>query len=106
MNQPPLLTGKPAGSNLLARIVVAVTALGLLALGIAFSIVFLAIAFVVVGVFVARVWWKTRHMRKQMREAAGQMRHDAPEASQRGRIIEGEVVRADESGTQDGDPRR
>ena len=97
MNQPPpLLPGNGAGSSLLARILFVVTGLGLLALGIAFSLAFFAIALVVVGVVVVRVLWKTRHLRRRMREQASQA-GDPMSVSPRGRTIEGEVLRADDT---------
>jgi membrane protein implicated in regulation of membrane protease activity len=97
MNQP-LLTGKPGGSSLLVRALIVIAGLGLLALGIAFSIVFLAVGFVVLAVVAAQVLWKTRHLRKQMREHVEQTREQhAPAAPTRGRVIEGEAVRTEDS---------
>ncbi|MCX7168389.1 MAG: hypothetical protein NTV11_19230 [Rhodocyclales bacterium] len=63
----------------------------LLVLGFMFSLALLAV-FVVVGLTLgAWVFWKTRHLRKAMREA-GAMRH--PPAD--GDVIEGEAVIVEE----------
>ena len=57
-----------------------------LASAFAISLVFLAITLVVVLTFGGYVWWKTRDLRKQMRERM--QAHSQP----RGQIIEGEVI--------------
>ena len=67
---------------------VAAFAIGLTVLGAAlmFSIVFFAIALTIGLIIAGRLWWKTRELRKQMREYAA-TRQRAGE-----RIIEGEVI--------------
>jgi hypothetical protein len=63
----------------------------LLVLGLMFSVVVLA-AVVVVGLIVwSYLWWKTREIRRAMREA--------PVDRRGGDIIEGEAVVVDETGT-------
>lgn len=83
---PPAPAGTPLGKALAF-----VTGAILLALGFMFSIVLVAVV-AVVGLAVG-VWffWKTRHLRKAMREAAA-MRTPAPD----GNVIEGEAVVVEE----------
>ena len=59
------------------------------AIGVAFSLVFIAIAAVAGSVLVGYLWWRTRALRRSLREAQS----TAPTASDGGRIIEGEVIR-------------
>lgn len=61
---------------------------------VAFVLMFAMVAFVVILVLGASVWcylwWKTRHLRKQMRSSRGSKMES--ELS-RGAVIEGEVIR-------------
>ncbi len=75
----------------------------LLVLGLMFSLVIIAVAVAIGLVIWAWVWWKTRALRRQMREQmeaqmAGRMHDPAGEESASGgRVIEGEVIRADDA---------
>ena len=81
---------KPPGS-LLGKLLALVAGVILLVLGFMFSLVLLAV-FVAVGLTLgAWFFWKTRHVRKAMREA-GAMRN--PPAD--GDVIEGEAVIVEE----------
>ncbi len=77
--------------TLLGKALALVTGAILLALGFMFSIVVVAVVAVVGLAVGAWFFWKTRHLRKAMREA-GPMRRPAPD----GEVIEGEAVVVDE----------
>lgn len=74
----------------LGRLLGAIVWAGLLIIAFTFSLVFFAVVFSVGLLIWAYVWWKTRELRKQVREQMGaQMREQPPG----GNVIEGEVVR-------------
>lgn len=78
-------------TSLLGQILALITALILLVLGFMFSLVLLAV-FVAVGLIVgAWFFWKTRHLRKAMREAGAT--GNSPTA---GHVIEGEAIVVEE----------
>lgn len=78
-------------TSLLGQILALVAAVVLLVLGFMFSVVLLAV-FVVIGLTVgAWFFWKTRHMRKAMREAGA-----TRQAPTEGNVIEGEVIIVEE----------
>lgn len=78
-------------TGLLGQVLALVAGAILLVLGFMFSLVLLAV-FVAVGLTLgAWFFWKTRHVRKAMREA-GAMKESPPD----GRVIEGEVVIVEE----------
>lgn len=72
--------------NLALKAIVVAGAAVAVASAFAISLVILAIALAVVLVFGGYLWWKTRDVRKQLRE-----RMQAPSAPG-GRVIEGEVI--------------
>ncbi len=75
---------------MLRNVLALLTGTIVLILGFVFSLVFIAI-FLVLGLMAGGFfWWKTRKLRKAMREQAGKQ---APG----GRVIEGEVVVVDEA---------
>lgn len=88
--------------SLISKILAFILGAGFLVLAFMFSLVALAVI-VVVGLGVwGWLWWKTRAVRKQMREQMGeQMRNPAAAAttSRDGYIIEGEVIREESSPT-------
>lgn len=95
--QPP---GQPGG--LLAQVLTAIVGIGALILGLMFSAVFIVVLVVAGLILWAFFWWKTRAVRKQIREQMAQQGRDfggaardssdpAPAAD--GDIIEGEAVR-------------
>ncbi|KAF7600443.1 MAG: hypothetical protein CGU28_03550 [Candidatus Dactylopiibacterium carminicum] len=95
---------RPSGrsTGLLGKVVATVAALGLLALSLMFSVVVLAVGVVGGAIAWAYLWWKTRTLRRQMREQAGMAEavfrqrasSDAkPEARDDGIVLEGEVIR-------------
>jgi uncharacterized membrane protein YqiK len=74
----------------LKKLVTLVSGVVLLLLGLMFSVVIL-VGVVVVGLLVwGYLWWKTREIRRVMREA--------PVNRQGGDVIEGEAVVVDDSG--------
>ena len=86
--RPPSLLRK-------AGAIVATTALAGVVL--MFSAVLLAVVLSVGTVAFAYLWWKTRELRKQMRNfppPGATMKHEVL----RGELIEGEVIRVEESG--------
>ncbi len=89
------LGGQPPGP--LAKVVTFLLGAALLVVGFMFSLV--ALAVVAVGAVLAGAWfwWKTRALRRELRE---QMRQQPPGAGGQqpfaGRIIEGEVIREGE----------
>jgi UPF0716 family protein affecting phage T7 exclusion len=82
-------TTPPPG--LLGKLLAFVAATILLVLGLMFSVVLLAV-FVIVGIALgAWFFWKTRHVRKAMREAGAMQNPPAD-----GHVIEGEAVIVEE----------
>ena len=87
--------------SLLGKLLTLIAGGAFLVLAFMFSLVALAIVAVgAVGLW-GWLWWKTRAVRKQMREQMGeQMRNPAASATSAGRdgyIIEGEVIREESS---------
>jgi UPF0716 family protein affecting phage T7 exclusion len=93
-------------TSLLGQILALIAAVVVLVLGFMFSMVLLAV-FLVIGLVVgAWFFWRTRHLRKAMREADA-MRQPPTD----GNVIEGEAIiveeyRADEKPVPPDDPRR
>lgn len=82
---------KPPG--LLAKLLAFLLSATLFVLAFMFSVVALAVV-AVVGIGVAGwFWWKTRALRRQMREQGGMASTSAHRRAEGGQIIEGEVVR-------------
>lgn len=76
--------------GLLARVLTFAVAIAVIVIGFVFSLVVLAVVFGVGLVVAGYMWWRTRDLRKRMREQAA----SAPSTG--GRIIEGEVLREKE----------
>jgi hypothetical protein len=95
---------QPAGP--LGKIFAALIGAALLVLGLMFSVVIIAVAIAFGLVIWGWMWWKTRALRRQMRDqmearmAAGEGASapypDGGAAQSSGRVIEGEVIRADD----------
>ncbi|MEO6184907.1 MAG: hypothetical protein ABIP38_04550 [Steroidobacteraceae bacterium] len=71
------------------KVVATVLGAALVAGAFVVSIVFFAVALAVALVVVGYLWWKTRHLRKQMRQ-----RVDGRDIIE-GEVIEGEVIKPD-----------
>ena len=86
--------------SLLHKLIAFVLGAGFLVLAFMFSLVALAVI-VVVGLGVwGWLWWKTRAVRKQMREQMAEQMNNptaAASATRDGLIIEGEVIREESS---------
>lgn len=90
----------------LGKIFAALIGAALLVLGLMFSVVIIAVAIAFGLVIWGWMWWKTRALRRQMRDqmearmAAGEGASapypDGGAAQSSGRVIEGEVIRADD----------
>ncbi|WP_068637189.1 hypothetical protein [Thauera butanivorans] len=70
--------------SLLQKIVAAIVTVAVFGVALMFSVVFFAVVVTVGAVAWGYLWWKTRALRKQMR--------DHPPAG-RGMVIEGEIIR-------------
>lgn len=92
LNHPP--------PSLLSKFIAFILGAGFLVLAFMFSLVALAVI-VVVGLGVwGWLWWKTRAVRKQMREQMAEQMNNptaAASATRDGFIIEGEVIREESS---------
>lgn len=91
MNANPAMNPKTGLARLLARTVAAMLAVVLLILGLMFSLVVLAVVAVLGVAMLGYLWWKTRALRKAIRQQA-----TSPRPAQ-GNVIDGEaqVVRED-----------
>ena len=95
--RPPGISAPGGAPGFLRKVAVAVAGAGLLVLGVAFSVVFFAVAVVVGATAWGYVAWKTRAVRREMRarmeEAAADPTYGtASRETARGRVIEGEAV--------------
>jgi hypothetical protein len=85
-------TTRPVGP--VQKLLSIIVGLGVLALGLMFSAVLLVVGVVVGLIVVGYLWWKTRELRRAMRDTkAGAYRPPPPTC---GEIIEGEAVRVEE----------
>lgn len=71
--------------NFIVRVMGLIVGVALFVGAFLFSVVFFAVAFVIAVLFVGFFFWKTRHLRKQMRQ-----RFDQRD------VIEGELIRTPE----------
>lgn len=107
--QPPRPRGMSAGAQQagpFGKIVAALVGTVLLVLGLMFSVVIIAVAIAFGLVIWGWIWWKTRALRQQMRdqmearmaagEGASAPHTDGEGPAPSGRVIEGEVIRADD----------
>ncbi|AOF82035.1 hypothetical protein BSY238_1302 [Methyloversatilis sp. RAC08] len=95
---------QPAGP--LGKIFAALIGSILLVLGLMFSVVIIAVAIAFGLIIWGWIWWKTRALRQQMRAqmeagmaagaGASATYSDGEGAPSSGRVIEGEVIRADD----------
>lgn len=85
--------------SLLAQVLTVIVGLALLTAAFMFSLVFFAVVAVAGLIFWMYFWWKTRALRKQLRERmdeqvrAGAFEPPISEPVARGEVIEGEAVR-------------
>ncbi len=102
MHRPPHLdalydnlnrnAGKPIGP--LQKFGAAVVAVIVFGVALAFSVMFFAVVAAIALVIGAYLWWKTRDVRKAMRQAQAQAQRPGPQRQNGdGIVIEGEVLR-------------
>jgi hypothetical protein len=84
--------------SLISKVLAFVVGAGFLVLAFMFSLVALAVIAVLGLALWGWLWWKTRAIRKQMREQMGEQAPTAS-ASRDGFIIEGEVIHAESTPT-------
>ncbi len=100
--RPSALPEPPQGP--LAKLLAFIAGATLLVLGFMFSVVLLAVVAVVVLCVWGYFWWKTRELRRVLREqqagrASAPGAPDAPSTPRGGQIIEGEAVLVEEHET-------
>ncbi|MBI5891224.1 MAG: hypothetical protein HZB47_11200 [Nitrosomonadales bacterium] len=78
--------------GLLRKLVALILTVAILGLVLMFSAVLLVVVAIVGSMAAAWLWWKTREVRKQMREFQARARAQAEVASNDG-VFEGEVIR-------------
>lgn len=86
--------------GLFGKVVAGVLALGVFALSLMFSVAVLAVAVVGGAIAWGYLWWKTRALRRQLREQGGmaqamfrQRAANDAEQTDDGIVLEGEVIR-------------
>jgi membrane protein implicated in regulation of membrane protease activity len=88
-------------SNPLRKIIAFVATVALISLALMFSLVVFAVILVIGAMAWAYLWWKTRELRKQMRNYPPRgmvMEGEVVEGEViRGQVIEGEVIRVEDS---------
>lgn len=82
-----------APQGIAGKLLTALLSVGLLVLGVMFSLVALAVAAVIGLLFAGWFWWKTRALRKALREAAPSAAAATASRAADGDIIDGECVR-------------
>lgn len=92
----------PREPGLLGKSLALIGGLALLILGFMFSLMLLAVAAVLVAGIWAYLWWKTRDLRRRLREQGAAPPRESPPG---GRIFDGEAVHVDGADTHDADPR-
>ena len=78
--------------TVLQKVLTTLVTIALFGVALMFSVVFFAVIVTVGAVAWGYLWWKTRALRKQMREQASTGQGQGRSAAQ-GLIIEGEVIR-------------
>ncbi len=91
--RPRIARIQPQSSGFFGRLVAVVVGAGLLVLGLMFSVVLIVAAAIAGLVIWGWFWWKTRALRRQMRERMDMPFGNVEPVQPEGRIIEGEVIR-------------
>lgn len=92
----------PGQPGFLAKMLALVGGAALLVLGFMFSLVLLAMAVVLVAGVWAYLWWKTRELRRRLREYQAAAPAEAPRG---GQVFDGEAARVDADDDVDADRR-
>lgn len=82
--------GASPRNGLIGRILASIAGAAVLVLSLLFSVVVFSVLLVVGLVVVGYLWWRTRELRRRMREVAEQQAAVRPTG---GRVIDGEVIR-------------
>jgi len=85
MNNLPNNTTETPG--LLRKVAAFILTIAMFALVLMFSVLLFAVVFTAGAIAMGYLWWRTRHLRKQMRE------HPPGGVVIEGEVIEGEVIR-------------
>lgn len=91
-----IFLASPNSSSPLRKVVALVTTVALFGVALMFSAVLVAIIAVIGAIAWAYLWWKTRTVRKQMREFQASATERAEMASNDA-VFEGEVIRVVET---------
>jgi O-antigen/teichoic acid export membrane protein len=86
------LNSPPGSPNPLRKLAAFVVTAGLVGLALMFSVVLLAIILVVATIAWGYLWWKSRELRKRMRDFQSQAMAREQRADDDG-VFEGEVIR-------------
>ena len=92
----------PQQPGFLAKALALVGGAALLVLGFMFSLVLIAMAVVLVAGVWAYLWWKTRELRRRLREHQATTAAEAPRG---GQVFDGEAARVDAAEDTDADRR-
>lgn len=87
-----VLNAPPRSTNPLRKLFALVVTVAVFALLLMFSAVLFVLIVVVGSIALAYLWWKTREVRKAMREFRAQTKHQEVPASN-DEVFEGEVIR-------------
>ncbi|MDD5384937.1 MAG: hypothetical protein PHG89_08670 [Gallionella sp.] len=91
-----VLNSSPKPPGLLRKLVTLMMSVALVGLVLMFSAVLFAIIIVVGTIAWAYLWWKTRELRKQMRDFHSRVMNQAEMVSDE-KVFEGEVIRVVDS---------
>ncbi len=92
MQMKYVLNSPPKSPNPLRKLAAFVATAGLVGLALMFSVVLLAIILIVATIAWGYLWWKSRELRKRMRDAQFQAMAREQKADDDG-VFEGEVIR-------------
>lgn len=96
MQMKYVLNSSPKPPGLLRKLVTLMMSVALVGLVLMFSAVLFAIIIVVGTIVWAYLWWKTRELRKQMRDFHSRVMNQAEIVSDE-KVFEGEVIRVVDS---------
>lgn len=96
MQMKYVLNSPPGSPSPLRKLVAFVVTAGLVGLVLMFSVVLLAVILVVATIAWGYLWWKSRELRKRMRDLQSQTMEREQKAGDDG-VFEGEVIRVVDS---------
>ena len=95
MQMKYVLNSPSKSPGLLRKLVALIVTVALIGLLLMFSAVLLVVIVIVGTIAWAYLWWKTRHLRKQMRDFQSRAMREETKASN-DEVFEGEVIRVAE----------